>query len=129
MNGACAPLGTEGGLKVPVCGCDGVTYFNSNLAAAQGISVAHGGACSPGIACSATMPCAAGQACNIRIQTPATDCSTVTASGTCWRMPTQCPLTIGAGTTTNCDKSVWCGDDCAAIKASKPYFTDNTCPL
>jgi hypothetical protein len=129
MNGACAPLGTEGGIKVPVCGCDGITYFNSSIAAAHGMSVAHGGACNPGTSCSAATPCAAGQSCNTPLSAPVTSCSSVTATGTCWVMPMTCPLVVGATTITNCDMTVDCGDDCMAIKSSKPYYNDATCPL
>jgi len=59
---------------LPVCGCDGVTYNNSCVAAAAGVAVAKNGECKPkptfcgGIA---GIPCPEGQTC---IDDPSDDC-------------------------------------------------------
>lgn len=130
QTGTCTPLGVEAGDMAPVCGCDEVTYWNGNTAASHGMAVAAAGKCVTGTPCGGAndAPCAAGQSCNIALDSPAA-CG-ADASGQCWGMPTECPITIGFGANLSaCDGDPWCGGACGAIKSGEPWFTDDTCPL
>jgi hypothetical protein len=129
-TGTCAPLGVEDGDAAPVCGCDDVTYWNGNTAASHGMAVAASGECVTGTPCggSGNVQCAAGQSCNIALDGPAA-CGP-DASGTCWGMPTDCPIGIGFGANrSTCDGDPWCTESCAIIKSGEPWFSDDTCPL
>ncbi len=71
-------------LSTPVCGCDGITYFNACFAQTSGVSVSHTGACTPGVACGGQsgVTCPTGQFC----QPPVSEC-TVGAAGNCAPIP------------------------------------------
>jgi hypothetical protein len=132
QTGTCVALGMDQGNKSPVCGCDGVTYWNGATAGAHGMSVAHSGACAPSKPCGGPndTQCDAGLTCNIHLASGA-DCSTADPSGECWGMPAMCPIAVGFGTNSStCDPNMaWCADECGVIQLGLPWFSDDTCPL
>jgi len=76
--GLCTPV------YEPVCGCDGVSYWNACEAARAGVSVAHAGQCFVIDDCSKTGECPPGYYC----QTPEGDCD---GERTCVAYPVDCP--------------------------------------
>jgi hypothetical protein len=127
--GECKPRPAAVALAyAPVCGCNGVSYWNDSQAWASGATVASTGACTTtAIACAAfSMPCAApaNKCVNER-----SSCSGVSTSGTCWFVPSggtcpaaakdvrQCTFT-GGGT---------CMSRCDAIRGDRGFAADATC--
>ncbi|MCA9619791.1 MAG: hypothetical protein KC731_12280 [Myxococcales bacterium] len=126
--GTCTPILTIGAQQknlAPVCGCDGVTYFNASIAQSRAMSESHLGACSSveDVACSSQSPCAAGLFCN-RGVTTASQCSM--ASGRCWGVPFACDTLGAAG--RGCGAPMLCADICSLIQSQNPWTEDLTCP-
>ena len=93
QQGTCAPLGgVETGDKAPVCGCDGVTYWNASVAKKQGQSVATNAACAPGKTCGGFggIKCPKTASCAYQ-GSDSSSCNIADGSGTCWAMPDVCP--------------------------------------
>jgi hypothetical protein len=129
QQGTCQPIPAEAGNKAPVCGCDGLTYWNSLSAGAHGMSLAKAGQCATGATCTSTAQCAAGQGCNIQV-TSASDCATPNLTGQCWVLPATPPVTVTSAGVSSCDnKAVLCSVAYVAIQHGAPYYTDPTCPL
>lgn len=114
-----------GDASSPVCGCDGVTYWNSDVAAYAGAATMMSGACpsSMSVFCDDTTPCAAGQTCNRPIA-DASQCGT-NAPGTCWAVPPECPLMESVQKTACTDMT--CAGLCSLIASHNPYY-DGSCP-
>jgi hypothetical protein len=128
--GTCVAVGTtETQDRTPVCGCDGVTYWNASVAARHGMAVAQGGACSPGKTCGgfANLQCPSGASCNYHIPDKGT-CGGADLGGTCWTVPATCMPGIGFGPNTRACASLSCTDECDLIKLMTPWYVDNTCP-
>jgi hypothetical protein len=108
-----------------VCGCDHVTYWNANIAAQHGASVAASGACLDAMAvpCSSASPCPTGLRCNEKI-TDASQCN-ATAQGTCWGVPIACPFTDKQANA--CTNNI-CAGVCALIQSQHPWYDDGSCP-
>lgn len=120
--------GYGGGALDPVCGCDGLTYWNGFSADCAMMSVASSGVCSPGIPCGgpASTPCVSGY-CN---QQASSGGSCGSASGTCWGLHSYSLFCDSATTTSGvrmCADST-CARMCSAIKTGAPYYSDPTCP-
>ncbi|MEP7119861.1 MAG: hypothetical protein ABJE95_03080 [Byssovorax sp.] len=106
----------------PVCGCDNVTYWNSDYAAFHGISIASQGAC-PGataVFCDESTLCPGTMKCN-RL---AAQCDPG-APGTCWSMPVSCPL---GGASARACSNMTCQSVCDLIQSQNPWWNDATCP-
>jgi cysteine-rich repeat protein len=88
----------------PVCGCDGVTYGNACVAAANGVSVAQRGECTT--TCFGSGECAPGDLCG---KAP----GACDSAGTCRPRPEACPLVFDP--VCGCD-GVTYGNACEAAR-------------
>ena len=73
----------------PVCGCDGVTYFDGTLALAAEQDVRAKGACQGDTAMACDTDCKEGLTCGI-VELRNGDCQTK-VGGVCWQLPKECP--------------------------------------
>jgi hypothetical protein len=130
-DGTCAPLGvTEDQMRAPICGCDGVTYWNSSVAAKHGMPSQATGVCQPEKTCGgfANLMCPTpGASCNYHIGDKSV-CGASDLGGTCWMVPAVCMPQLGFGPLTRACGSLSCTDECNLIKLQQPWYDDNTCP-
>jgi hypothetical protein len=85
-QGVCADA--EAG--TPVCGCDGITYYDASLAASAGVDVGARGICSGDGAITCEGKCEEGYTCGIVGSRGATCLGKL--GGVCWSLPKECPL-------------------------------------
>jgi hypothetical protein len=84
-EGVCTKAG-----KSPVCGCDGITYFNGALAISESADVRNQGACKGESATTCEGECKGDNThCGI-VELRGGDCE-AKAGGVCWRLPAECP--------------------------------------
>lgn len=124
-KGKCVAVGVgTSTTRNPVCGCDGVTYWNEAVAAKSGMSLSKKGACTGGDqkTCGGlgNMVCPNGASCNYRLGSDDA-CKVADASGTCWVTPATCPP-LGFGLTKGhvCN-AIQCSDECTLIKGEQPW--------
>lgn len=123
--GTCTPKPSGAGLSpeaAPVCGCDGVTYWNQEVADSKGASVAAMGPCSMPVICGPQMPCPGSMKCSREVADGAS-CSPE-ATGECWGTALSCPLDGPKGracTTATCELT------CSLIQSQNAWFEDPTC--
>jgi hypothetical protein len=123
--GACAPLPPPVGLspdKAPVCGCDGYTYWNSDIAAWLGAAPMSAGVCQGAAPCGPGSPCPGLLRCN-RAVADAASCAN-DATGTCWGMPNICDLAGPKG--RGCIGGT-CELECSLVQGQNPWHPDPTC--
>jgi len=141
-EGSCrrsAPASLCGSGFDPVCGCDGVTYFNDCLREARGVGAATPGACLRnarfcGVA--AAEPCPEGLFCAKLFALPGgTGLLSLAAClqqlpGACWVLPESCGPDPEADVWTSCAEggSARCADTCHAIRSQLPHVPTSTCP-
>jgi hypothetical protein len=118
-----------------VCGCDGVTYWNLELAASYGVSVnpAYPSECQGNArkTCSGVSPCPTGRHCNYNTTASNGICAIETI-GECWGLPAQCPALVNPSGSDNVAKDCAtgnCSTFCTAIKNQKNWYatTYNKC--
>ena len=129
-SGTCMPLPAAGSTKNPVCGCDGLIYWNASVAAHRGMSVKTTGECAPARTCQgiASLECPGNVAvCNMKVL-GAPSCIGVDLGGSCWVLPTSCPNDPGIGPRTRACGATGCKSECELIRAEEPWHPDNTCP-
>lgn len=114
----------------PVCGCDGVTYWNDNVRRQAGVAASTPGECSTN-----AKPCDAGLDCGVfggycaRILPPGQACNPTSyprPPGTCWAIPFNCQ---GLGENTlfllcngpDMPAPECCANTCLAIKSELPH--------
>jgi hypothetical protein len=116
---------TEPGVLAPQCGCDGITYWNGEIAAFHGINVAAAGACVPAkaTACSDQTPCKDDASCNLDVGTQ-NKCSVIEPPlGTCWQLPKTCPDVGGGGRVKYClSIGPACASYCDAIRSEQSFY-------
>jgi hypothetical protein len=130
-TGTCATLPGESSNINPVCGCDGLTYWNVSVAGHLGVSVKSTGECSPGTTCGgiAGMQCPGNVAvCNMKLTTSAL-CAAADLAGTCWVLPTICPSGPSIGPVTRACGAPACKSECDLIRSQQPWYDDNSCPM
>ncbi len=129
-KGACVAVGTtEASNKDPVCGCDGITYWNASVAANHGMSVASVGVCGNGGAvCGGFIGAGCPGAAECNHQVPGVSgCGISDSQGACWMLPKTCPQVIVGASSRICN-AVTCKDECSAIRDGQPWYSDNSCP-
>ncbi len=111
----------------PVCGCDGIHYFNPTIAQSRGAAISHPGVCNNAeqLACDkVSAPCGAGLSCSVEVNTVGMCAPTLTA-GVCWGVPVACgaaqPMARG------CLAPGACANKCALIRGQNPWYEDLTC--
>lgn len=123
-KGTCKPLLSMSDQQSPfepVCGCDGVSYWNASIAASRGMSVLHADACESDeqLACDANMPCPMGLYCNRQVE-GSVGCALGGARGACWGVPATCPM-VPKGKACF---SLICSDRCSLIKGQMTWELD-----
>ncbi|MEB2324265.1 MAG: hypothetical protein OZ921_17255, partial [Sorangiineae bacterium] len=121
----------------PVCGCDGVTYWNDCLRKLHGVTASSPGACRSGgpvniATCGGMVPraCPQGATCVHRLKDKQ-ECSAADLPGVCWVMPAVCPVSTLDGQMRPCagpSPTRQCLSLCEAIKAGGAFYEDATCP-
>ena len=131
--GVCAPVtAIDDGNKVPVCGCDGVDYWNAATASDHGMAVSSSGMCPTATFCGGfgNLPCPSNaHFCAFDVGIPS-GCNISDAGGACWGMPKTCNTLGFGGQYRACfQPSGPCLYECEAIKSAQTYWgPDNTCP-
>jgi hypothetical protein len=134
LQGQCQlrPIVPCGDEQLPVCGCDGVSYWNDCLRQQLGIASSIQNQCTAPYA-----PCGGrkGTAC----PTAGALCARLVADqcdpemgGACWVLPPQCPPAEDGGALwQSCfQRPPMCADVCRAIRSEAPFrsFAGATCP-
>jgi len=126
-QGTCVPVtNVDDTTKVPVCGCDGVNYWNVVTASNHGMSVASSAACATPAGCGgiATILCPNVAAHYCGHDVTQLTCNVADAGGICWGMPLTCNIIGFGGQHRLCsNQGGACLYECAAIKLEQNYYS------
>lgn len=114
----------------PVCGCDGVHYWNAEVAASHAMSVASTGKCAAPSVCEgfANLQCPGTSHC-AKLYASVGLCGGADVGGECWGMPANCDGIVTIGGTWHICGDDLCRSDCAAILSEEKHFSDpGGCP-
>lgn len=109
----------------PVCGCNGVTYWNDCLRKLDGANFKEMDQCDAAKSCNVASDCSQGPwATCARVSQ--VSCPTSGAPGVCWATPAVCP----GGQSTNAQSCAGgaCMDLCSALKSQQPALLKSSCP-
>jgi hypothetical protein len=115
-------------VEMPVCGCDGVTYFDHCLRQIWGVPSETMGPCMA-FTCGgpSNNPCPADSHCAQLGGGPG-HCSPM-AEGNCWVLPPQCPSpSEGGNLWDSCQPGQHCLDTCEAVLMGGSYSRSVMCP-
>lgn len=130
QQGTCAAIpAAESSAEQPVCGCNGVTYWNGSVAARARMSVRMSGPCAAGTpylkTCDGDTECPGESSCAMTAA-GALACVT-TREGTCWALPSTCPAAAATHRRCGVGKQP-CFTRCDAIEREEKVYEDKTCP-
>ena len=123
VTGTCEPrppaFDTTAG-AAPVCGCNGITYWNAEFAAVKGMTVASAGPCADGPSCSpGGAECPPSYDCSAVVDSFAS-CSAGLTEWSCWAVPNTCPPDVADHKL--CSGNVDCHDLCSAVKSGVAFY-------
>lgn len=112
----------------PQCGCDGVTYWNADEAAARRTNIVAGGVCpkEKAATCTKEKKCPEDTDCNFDQGSKAA-CTLLTPAGTCWAIPSNCPDNQGGKARRCLNPNTSCTSLCDAIHDEEPFFRVQSC--
>lgn len=122
------PVGC-GNEEKPVCGCDGITYFDDCLRRADAVTASTPGPCrvDKAVTCGGptATPCPSGAMCG-RLLSPKMGCQ-ADPLGSCWVVPSTCPAPSGERWDL-CGGGAECRGLCDAIRGGGTYKRAGFCP-
>jgi hypothetical protein len=111
--------------EAPLCGCDGVTYWNGAVASDQHAPIWYAGPCGNAAHTCTAHSCMGSSRAKCDLNVPDTQCSSsATPMGVCWVLPQFCPQK-GAGGHA-CTAGSPCATVCSLIEAEAPWATPAT---
>lgn len=109
----------------PVCGCNGVNYWNDCLRRDKGVAASEPGECAAAASCATGSDCPTTDASCARLLPDAASCGGA-PQGACWVLPPGCPPGAG-GAWAPCAGGA-CVDSCTAIRGQTPHSRLSACP-
>lgn len=126
--GVCVPYTTTPGYQ-PVCGCDGVTYWNKSYAWTTDATIRHDGRCTnvEAAKCLGTTCDSLPDSICVRELASAAACVATLEMGVCWRLPYDhsCGSTPGS-TVSTCDGK--CTSYCSGVRNKQPFYHKTCTP-